>query len=490
MLPISQSKPRQLHAKSLSSNEFRRRHSLCLRNRWRARTVKVSPGLVDRSPWVSGRGREGSGGSREHALKRSGARWARWGSLATTFALGAGLLLASWASYRRASQASSTLTRGQSEVLIEASRQFLRPLESAPDSAALAAFLEQQSTGGLRYVALLNAENEVVAFAGEPLDPAAEIPSPAAFGPPAPLAVGSVVRLTFPIPPAGVGRRGDGRPDQRVRFERSRLLLEFEPVVARELEARAGRALALAGLATAALLMATLVFWRMSIRSEQFERRLEHERRLGLIGEMSAVLAHEIRNPLASLKGSAQLLAERLPEEGPDRRKADRIVHEAKRLETLIGELLDFARTGPIQRVATDPARLLRDCAGDVDAGEVAVDVSAAPASWMLDAPRVRQALTNLLRNALQASPADRPAEASVAEVSGRLVFTVRDHGPGIQPGDEERIFAPFYTTRTAGTGLGLAVARRVAEMHDGTITASNAPGGGAVFRMMIPKSA
>jgi two-component system sensor histidine kinase HydH len=204
---------------------------------------------------------------------------------------------------------------------------------------------------------------------------------------------------------------------------------------------------------------------------------------------MSAVLAHEIRNPLASLKGHAQLLAGRLAPESAERRKADRVVGEAKRLENLVTDLLAFTRSAPISRRPADPARLLRSAVHEVGGDTFAIEDAGAPAEWSLDPDRIRQALTNLLRNAAQASPEGTTIETSVAAANGKLVFTVRDHGDGLRSGDEVRVFEPFYTTRTQGTGLGLAVASRIADMHDGSITASNHPGGGAIFRIEIPRS-
>src|SRR5262249_58072674 len=96
--------------------------------------------------------------------------------------------------------------------------------------------------------------------------------------------------------------------------------------------------------------------------------------------------------------------------------------------------------------------------------------------------------VVNLRRNAVQASPPDHPPEARVALENGGLVFTVRDFGVGLPDGKAERIFDPFFTTRTSGTGLGLAVARRIAELHGGRIVAANGVGGGALFRVELPR--
>jgi len=432
-------------------------------------------------------------------VRASLGRWVRWGWLATTVAMGVALLVTAWIGRQRAVAAAATLNRGQGEFLLEAARQVLRgasyPLEGAPFDT----LLEQQRAVGLRYVGVVDTTGRALVEAGSA---AAALPAPErrrdvgdTAGPREPpptltaagdrLRIFGMIRLFPPGPP-----RGDERP--RAPGARSRppiLVIEFEPVVARRLAAEATRVFVLSALVAAALLAASFVLWRLSIRQEAIEHRLEQQRRLGVLGEMSAVLAHEIRNPLASLKGNAQLLAERLAADGPERRKAELIVHEARRLEALTGDLLDFARSGPIAIAPADPAALLRAAADEVAHEGFLVRTDGAPSSWPLDAARVRQALTNVLRNALQASPEGKRPEVSIAREVDGLVYTVRDFGPGVGAGEEKRIFSPFYTTRTQGTGLGLAVALRVAELHEGTITVANHPGGGAVFRVVIPGS-
>ncbi|MDE3216449.1 MAG: two-component sensor histidine kinase, partial [Gemmatimonadota bacterium] len=280
------------------------------------------------------------------------------------------------------------------------------------------------------------------------------------------------------------GEREAGR-----RRDRRFLAVEFEPVVAEQLAGESMSTFVLSALIAAGLLGAAFMFWRLSAQQELAERRFEEQRRLSALGEMAGVMAHEIRNPLASLKGHAQLLAERMSGDHPDRRRVERVVHEAERLEALTTDLLDFVRSGPIDVKSADPAALVAAWAEEVAPGGLTVHAEGAPAAWPLDAARLRQAVTNVMRNALQATaPGTRP-DVTVQERDGRLEIAVRDFGPGIAPGDEERIFAPFYTTRATGTGLGLAVAQRVAQLHGGTITAANHPGGGAVFRLTVPRS-
>jgi two-component system sensor histidine kinase HydH len=213
---------------------------------------------------------------------------------------------------------------------------------------------------------------------------------------------------------------------------------------------------------------------------------------LASLGQMSAVLAHEIRNPLASLKGNAQLL-EKLVAQNKDSNdktagkaasKAERVVSEASRLELLINDLLDFARSGELHRRDEDPGKLLQDCAEAFGSRSIEVDVKGAPKAWSLDPARMRQVLNNLLQNAVQAS--DR-VQASVSSRGGRLHFVVRDHGDGIAESSSDSLFEPFHTKKTQGTGLGLAVAKRLVELHGGTISARNANGGGAEFCVDIP---
>ncbi|MEM7587436.1 MAG: ATP-binding protein [Acidobacteriota bacterium] len=251
-------------------------------------------------------------------------------------------------------------------------------------------------------------------------------------------------------------------------------------------------------LAAGVLLLTALGLWRQpdpevpaarAVETAGGSPRAERERQLHAVGEMSAVLAHEIRNPVTSLKGHAQLLVERLPEAGRERGKAERIVSEAVRLEVLSADLLDFTKTGPLELRAVDPAKLLRDAAQAVDSERIRVDTSGCPDSWSLDPYKMRQLLVNVLRNACQAAPDAELVEARVYAVDDRLHFVVLDRGEGLPAGDEERIFEPFFTTRAKGTGLGLGVARRITDMHGGTIVARNRAAGGARFEISIPAS-
>jgi two-component system sensor histidine kinase HydH len=279
-------------------------------------------------------------------------------------------------------------------------------------------------------------------------------------------------------PPAAQGPR---QPDISV-------LVLFEPHLVGKVD-RAGRATLLAGvLGAVGLLILSALANRLLRRNEEAMRRLEQERHLASLGTMSAVVAHELRNPLAALKGHAQLLVESLESQPREKAQAQRVVDAAWRLERLSRSLLDLARTGTLAREEASPAFLVKAAVAPLDPSRVRVDESRAPARWSLDPLRFQQVVMNLVENGLQTT-ADGAVEVRVAEERGRLVVEVRDHGPGVPLADRERIFEPFVTTRARGVGLGLAVARQVVALHGGTLLALDAPGGGALFRIEIPQA-
>ncbi len=431
---------------------------------------------------------------------------ARWGLLVTAAIMSAVLLATSWAGYRSARKAARTVTLGQGEAILHTVREAVGRFRGPPSSQDLEAILEQQAAAGLRYLALVGPGGRTIVETGTPVGKPED--RRRGGGPPVPAVVdlGSRWRMSAALPAGRGSGPGDGpaarrppgpgpgdrprRPPGPTRDGRPprprpqpRVVIELEPLVADELAGHASRTLGSSALAAAALLLAAAIFWRLLRHREAAERRRAEQRQLAALGEMSAVLAHEIRNPVTSLKGHAQLLVERLPAGGRERSKAERIVAEAKRLEALSADLLDFCRTGPLDRRPVDPAQLLRDAAAAVGDGRLEVSADGAPASWSLDPLKMQQVLENVLRNACQASPEERPVAARVTADGDHLLFVVRDAGPGIPAGDEERIFAPFYTTRAQGTGLGLGVARRIVEMHGGTIAAGNRPAGGGAIR-------
>jgi two-component system, NtrC family, sensor histidine kinase HydH len=424
------------------------------------------------------------------AISNRFARVAPWALIGAALLMGAALLATVWTTNRGVRDASETLERGQGDVIQDAVRMRVATLDAPPTKSDLADILAELGPEGLTYIAAFDRRGGLQAAAGEAVGKADAIePGLLEESSRQPIAAGDRRRTVLRRPLGRHARRlEDAGLGAGGRHRLGPILLEFEPRIADDLRSDAGRTLAIGALAAGGLLLAALALFRWILYREVLERRLEHERRLASLGQMSATLAHEIRNPLASLKGNAQLLARALPDDERSRKKADRVVAEAMRLEALTNGLLEFARTGAIHREPADPAALLREAAAAVDEQRVAIEASGAPAEWPLDRQRMRQVLINLIENAAEASP-EAAVAARVAAERDRLVFVVRDHGPGIAADDLGRIFEPFFSRRVQGTGLGLAVAKRLVELHGGTLTARNAPGGGAEFSITLPRA-
>jgi two-component system sensor histidine kinase HydH len=295
-----------------------------------------------------------------------------------------------------------------------------------------------------------------------------------------------------PPPPDRPASRADGPPDEqagggaRPATVPASISIEIQPPLVEEIHSRTLILVVIGASSALALMLVAIFFWRQSLQAEALVATLEAQRRLAALGEMSAVLAHEIKNPLAALKGHAQLLGESLPAGTREARKAERVIREAVRLEQLVLQLLDFVRSGRVNRESVVIRELLQDAMEGMNPDRLKLDLENESLQFRMDRGRMSQVISNLLRNALQAD------EQGVIELSARLtpaglVIEVRDRGVGIPKGEEETIFEPFQTRRIQGVGLGLAVARRIVQAHGGTLVASHRPGGGAIFRMTIP---
>jgi two-component system, NtrC family, sensor histidine kinase HydH len=391
----------------------------------------------------------------------------------------AGLLATAWTTRRAINDAFAAVRDGEAFAVQQAVRADLADVGGPPTAEELAAILHDHASEGLVYLAMLDGRGRVQASAGTPL-------------------VERAGRSDFAVRPGGPDRARIhlDHVGSRVRLEMRTMLrkawgpgrgalwvaMEIEPVHASELRSAARGTLAVGALGALALLAMAIWLVRAELRRRALERQRERERRLASLGEMSAVLAHEIRNPLASLKGNAQLLAASLPEGDKQRAKAERVVDEAVRLEKLTQDLLAFVRSGELSRTEVAPLEIARDAAAGFD--DVTVEDAGAPERWSLDAPRIREVLVNLVDNGLAAGA---PVRVRVAQKSGALVIEVADSGSGVKPEDRDKIFEPFFTGKTRGTGLGLAIAKRVVELHSGSIRVDEASGGGALFRIEIP---
>lgn len=397
-----------------------------------------------------------------------------------------------------ATELAETLARGKASVLFHAMARVERG--GPPSSAQLATVVEANADIGLRYVGIVHGSRVIVEAGGRTpslLDDLAGMNREDV------VRHGDVMRAIAPPPrhpgphfPGGKAppRRDHPRPDlegpprkgDRGPGRLPRMVIEFEPTEVVAMQERARRDLAIGLAAIVVLWGAAGLFWRLASQAATSEAKLAGQRHLASLGEMSAVVAHELRNPLASLKGHAQLLLEQAHEPRVAR-KAQRVVDEAVRLQELSHGLLEFVRSGRVERAPVDLRRLVDRAVATTEA-KVEVSRNNAPTTWALDQARIVQVIINLLDNAHHAAP-DAPVELSLRGERDALVFVVSDRGPGVAPEDVETIFLPFRTGRTKGTGLGLAVARRIVTLHDGTITCQARDGGGAQFVVRIPRS-
>jgi two-component system, NtrC family, sensor histidine kinase PilS len=209
---------------------------------------------------------------------------------------------------------------------------------------------------------------------------------------------------------------------------------------------------------------------------------------------VAAGLAHELRNPLASMAGSVELLKASPGLSADDARLMEIVLREAGRLEGLVAAFLAFSRPSPPRPERVEVDRVLADTlevfAHDPAAARVRVERSLAPAAAFCDAGQLRQVLWNLLANAAHAASQREGGGAvrvSCAPEGDRARLSVEDDGPGIAPADLPHLFTPFFTTKQGGTGLGLATVQRLVDAHGGTVEVSSAPGQGARFTVRLP---
>ncbi len=230
---------------------------------------------------------------------------------------------------------------------------------------------------------------------------------------------------------------------------------------------------------------------RYAVREDRHKREMAQRREMARLGEMGAVIAHEIRNPLAGIKGYAQLLQEK-QENGEDGLFTGLIVNEAIRLEEILNGLLAYTQSGsgtlvpvPVHEAVTSALAVVSP-----EAAASGVDIDCfLDDSLMIDGNlnRLEQLFLNLFRNALQAMPDGGTLRVAGRRAGSNVQVLVTDTGHGIAKEDMNRIFEPFFTTKARGTGLGLALCQKILEEHKGTIVAESLQEKGTTFRVTFP---
>lgn len=244
------------------------------------------------------------------------------------------------------------------------------------------------------------------------------------------------------------------------------------------------------------------LFFKDLTRVEQIEERERLRDRLATLGEMAAAIAHDVKNPLASIEVMAGVLRRQLTDRPAAQEVLEDIIKESKMANAIVMEVLEFVRPIRLQVAHVALADVIADAVNSLEAGadRVRVHVARDVPKLTADPNQLRQLFTNLITNALEAMEgmADRrqvdilaalmPEDAEPGQpLQAQVRIEVKDNGPGISEDDLERIFSPFFTTKPQGTGLGLSIVRKVVDAHDGIIDATSAPGHGTTFRVTLP---
>jgi two-component system, NtrC family, sensor histidine kinase HydH len=225
------------------------------------------------------------------------------------------------------------------------------------------------------------------------------------------------------------------------------------------------------------------------------EASLRRSERLAALGQLTAGLAHELRNPLGTIKASAELLEKPVTQSNPAvmQELTGYITSEVDRTNSLISRFLDFARPLRLHAKAADLCETVSQTIAQMrpraEARDIRLETAIPeyPVEFSFDSDLLAIALTNLIHNAIEASSPGSVVLVAVEPRGGGIHLSVSDQGTGIASEHLESIFNPFFTTRTDGTGLGLAIVTKIVDEHNGKITVQSTPGAGTTFDLFLP---
>ena len=234
-----------------------------------------------------------------------------------------------------------------------------------------------------------------------------------------------------------------------------------------------------------------LVLLRDRTRMRELESSLEHSRRLAAVGRFAAGLAHEIRNPLSSLKGFAQYFQQKFSGEEPASEYARTMVSEADRLNRVINDLMYLARPRSLQRVELNLADLFQEVRTllemDLRSGSVQLILEPGEVEVKADRDLIKQAVLNLVLNSLQASRQGGEISLRATREKDRVRIEVQDRGCGMDAATREKALEPFFSAREKGSGLGLAIVHRIVQDHGGEIEIDSMEGKGTRVALLLP---
>ena len=236
-----------------------------------------------------------------------------------------------------------------------------------------------------------------------------------------------------------------------------------------------------------------VILGRLRNQEKAMQKRLHEAERLATVGKAFSGLAHDLKTPLIAIGGLSRLVQKNLEENNPCRNKLDLIIKETQRLEEMLKEILDFSKPLELRRSQEDIRKVINQCTDLISdlAQQRKVNIeNQCPQNLPLvsfDAPRIKQALINLLINAIDASPGGETVKVYSSVKQKKLIIEVTDNGSGVAINKKEEIFVPFFTTKRDGTGLGLPIAKKIVEAHRGYLEVIANRERGVTFRVMIP---
>lgn len=225
---------------------------------------------------------------------------------------------------------------------------------------------------------------------------------------------------------------------------------------------------------------------------KRLEKEMLRREKKAAVGDLAAGVAHELRNPLSSIKGYATYFSSRFPEDSEDHEAARIMVQEVDRLNRVISDLIGVSRPTDIHPAPTDMGRLVDDILRllSQDAGQRGVELAREGPSVFacIDPDRLRQAVLNVCLNAVEAMPDGGKVRLCLSSDENHVMLDVVDNGPGIPSELLSRIFDPYFTTKSQGTGLGLVITMNIVEAHGGLVQVSSEPGQGTTVHFSLPR--